>query len=107
MRQIINNMWGLTSSKNLTIDLGNNNILITDQSSILLSHPSFLVVNEENNKVEAVSDRANEMLEKTHSHLKPIKPLKRGAISDGESAKKNVKGTGAQSRSSFTARVRL
>ncbi len=84
-------MWGLTSSKNLAIDLGNNNTLITDHSSILLSQPSFLVVNEENNKVEAVGDKAYEMLEKTHSHLKPIKPLKGGVISDGESAKRMLK----------------
>jgi len=84
-------MWGLTSAKNLAIDLGNNNTLITDQSSILLSQPSFMVVNEENNKVEAVGDRAYEMLEKTHSHLKLIKPLKGGVISDGESAKKMLR----------------
>ncbi len=84
-------MWGLTSSKNLAIDLGNNNTLITDHSSILLSQPSFLVVNEENNKVEAVGDKAYEMLEKTHSHLKPIKPLKGGVISDGESAKRMLR----------------
>lgn len=84
-------MWGLTSSKNLAIDLGNNNTLLTDQSSILLSQPSFMVVNEENNKVEAVGDRAYEMLERTHSHLKSIKPLKGGVISDGESAKRMLK----------------
>lgn len=85
-------MWGLSSSRNLAIDLGNNNTLITDQSSsVLLSQPSFLVMNEENNKVEAVGDQAYEMLEKTHSHLKPVKPLKGGVISDGESAKKMLK----------------
>jgi rod shape-determining protein MreB and related proteins len=84
-------MWGLTSSKNLAIDLGNNNTLLTDQSTILLSQPSFMVINEENNKVEAVGDKAYEMMEKTHSHLKPIKPLKGGVISDGESAKKMLK----------------
>lgn len=84
-------MWGLTSSKNLAIDLGNNNTLMTDQSAILLSQPSLMVVNEENNKVEAVGDRAYEMLEKTHAHLKPIKPLKGGVISDGESAKKMLR----------------
>lgn len=84
-------MWGITSSKNLAIDLGNNNTLITNQSSILLSQPSFMVVNEDNNKVEAVGDKAYDMMEKTHSHLKPIKPLKGGVISDGESAKKMLK----------------
>jgi rod shape-determining protein MreB and related proteins len=84
-------MWGISSSKNLAIDLGNNNTLLTDQSAILLSQPSFMVVNEENNKVEAVGEKAYAMMEKTHSHLKPVKPLKGGVISDGESAKKMLK----------------
>lgn len=84
-------MWGISSSRNLAIDLGNNNTLLTDQSSILLSQPSFLVVNETNNQVEAVGDQAYAMMEKTHTHLKPIKPLKGGVISDGESAKKMLK----------------
>ncbi len=84
-------MWGMSLSKNLAIDFGNNNTLLTDQSSILLSQPSFMVINEVNNKIEAVGDKAYAMMEKTHSHLKPIKPLKGGVISDGESAKTLLK----------------
>lgn len=84
-------MFHLSSTKNLAIDLGNNNTLLTDQSSILLSQPSFMVINELNNKVEAVGDQAYDMLEKTHSNLKSIKPLKGGVISDGESAKRMLK----------------
>ncbi len=84
-------MWGSSSSKNLAIDLGNNNTLLTNQSSILLSQPSFLVINKDSNKVEAVGDKAYQMMEKTHSYLKPVKPLKGGVISDGESAKKMLK----------------
>jgi rod shape-determining protein MreB len=84
-------MWGISSTRNLAIDLGNNNTLLTDQSAILLSQPSYMVVNEENKKVEAVGDKAYEMLEKTHTHLKPVKPLKGGVISDGESAKMMLK----------------
>jgi rod shape-determining protein MreB and related proteins len=84
-------MFNLSSTKNLAIDLGNNNTLITDQSSLLLSQPSYMVVNELNNKIEAVGDQAYDMLEKTHSNLKPIKPLKGGVISDGESTKRMLK----------------
>jgi rod shape-determining protein MreB len=84
-------MFSLSSKKSLAIDLGNNNTLLTDQSTLLLSQPSFMVVNELNNKVEAVGDQAYDMLEKTHSNLKPIKPLKGGVISDGESAKRMLK----------------
>jgi rod shape-determining protein MreB and related proteins len=84
-------MWGISSNRNLAIDLGNNNTVLTDQSSILLSQPSFLVVDEESKRVAAVGDKAYEMLEKTHSNLKPIKPLKGGVISDGDSVKKMLK----------------
>ncbi len=80
-------MLNFPAFKNLAIDLGNNNTLLTDQSSILLSEPSVMVINRDNNKVEAVGDKAYEMFEKTHTHLKSIKPLKGGVISDGESAK--------------------
>ncbi|MBN8578884.1 MAG: rod shape-determining protein [Cytophagales bacterium] len=78
-------------SRNLAIDLGNNNTLLTDQHKILLSEPSVLVVNEHNHKVEAVGEKAYEMFEKTHENLKPVKPLKGGVISDGDSAKKLVR----------------
>ncbi len=84
-------MFGISSSKNLAIDLGNNNTLLTDQSSMLLRQPSFMVINEINNRVEAVGDQAYEMLEKTHTNLKSVKPLKGGVISDGESAKRMLK----------------
>lgn len=84
-------MFGSAPSRSMAIDLGNNNTLLTDQSSILLSQPSLLVINEENNKVEAVGDKAYEMFEKTHANLKPVKPMKGGVISDGDSARKMVK----------------
>ncbi len=80
-----------TSARNLALDIGNNNTLLTDQHNILLSQPSVLVINELNQKVEAIGDKAFEMLEKTHANLKSVKPLKGGVISDGESAKKLVK----------------
>jgi rod shape-determining protein MreB len=66
-------MFNFSSTKNLAIDLGNNNTLLSDQSTILLSQPSFMIVNELNNNVEAVGDEAYKMLEKTHSNLKPVR----------------------------------
>mgnify|MGYP006323314759 CR=1 FL=1 len=89
-------MFNFSSTKNLAIDLGNNNTLLSDQSTILLSQPSFMIVNELNNNVEAVGDEAYKMLEKTHSNLKPVKPLKGGVISDGESVKKMLKNLGPE-----------
>lgn len=83
-------MFFFKASQNLAIDLGNNT-LITDQTSLLLSQPSCMVVNEFNNMVEAVGDKAYDMLEKAQRHLKPIKPMKGGVISDVESAKRMLK----------------
>jgi len=80
-----------TPTRNLAFDIGNNNTLLADQHNILLSQPSVLVINELNHKVEAIGEKAFEMLEKTHANLKSVKPLKGGVISDGESAKKMVK----------------
>ncbi len=73
---------------NLGIDLGNTNTLVRDQTHLLLSEPSVLVVDSDNHHVEAVGEKAYQMLEKVHSHLRPIRPLKGGVISDAESAKK-------------------
>lgn len=78
----------LSRTRNLGIDLGNTNTLVIDQNHLLLSEPSVLVVDSENNHVEAVGEKAYQMLEKVHSHLRPIRPLKGGVISDGDSAKK-------------------
>jgi len=78
----------LHKSRNLAIDLGNSNTLLTDQKNVLLSQPSCLVINKNSNKVEAVGGAAYEMFEKTPWDLKSVKPLKGGVIADGESAKK-------------------
>jgi rod shape-determining protein MreB len=78
-------------TRNLGIDLGNTNTLVGDQNHLLLSEPSVLVVDNENNQIEAVGEKAYKMLEKVHSHLRPIRPLKGGVISDAESAKKMVR----------------
>jgi len=75
-------------NNNLAIDLGNSNTLLTDQTGVLLSQPSCLVINQNSHRVEAVGEVAFEMFEKTPADLKPIKPLKGGVIADGESTKK-------------------
>lgn len=78
-------------SGNLAIDLGNTNTLLRDQHHLLLSEPSVLIVDEDSHRIEAVGEQAYAMLEKTHHHLKPIRPLRGGVISDGESAKQMMR----------------
>lgn len=84
-------MFPFVSSQSLAIDFGNTNTLITNQHSLLLAQPTCLVVNETNNQLEAVGEKAYDMLEKVHHDLKAIRPLKGGVISDGESAKRMLK----------------
>ncbi|MGE0770929.1 MAG: rod shape-determining protein [Cyclobacteriaceae bacterium] len=75
-------------SKRIAIDLGNNNTLLADGDRVLLSEPSYIVLDENRKKVRAVGDEAYEIFEKNHRALIPVKPLRWGVIADYESAAK-------------------
>ncbi|MFN7260725.1 MAG: rod shape-determining protein, partial [Cyclobacteriaceae bacterium] len=63
-----------SKTQDLAIDLGNTNTLLRDQTHLLLSEPSVIVVDSNTQKVEAVGEQAYQMLEKTHSYLHSIRP---------------------------------
>jgi rod shape-determining protein MreB len=73
-------------NKSFAIDLGNNNTLLTDKENILLSQPSYIVFNKQNNAVKAVGNGAYDIYEKNHAELRTVRPLRWGVISDYESA---------------------
>jgi rod shape-determining protein MreB len=73
-------------SRNLGIDLGNNNTLLADCEQLLLSEPSFIVFDTNTNKVKAIGDQAFSIFGKNHEDLKPVQPLKWGVIADYNSA---------------------
>lgn len=77
-------------NKSFAIDLGNNNTLLTDETNILLSQPSYIVFNKNNNSVKAVGESAYDIFEKNHDELKAVKPLQWGVISDYESASRMI-----------------
>jgi len=77
-------------NKNVAIDLGNNNTVVSDQDRILLAQPSYIVFHTESNAVKAVGDKAFNIFEKNHEELRPIKPLKGGVIADYDSASKMI-----------------
>lgn len=77
-------------NKNVAIDLGNNNTVVSDQDGILLAQASYIVFDAESNAVKAVGDKAFNMYEKSHGELKPVKPLRCGVIADYESASKMI-----------------
>jgi rod shape-determining protein MreB len=75
----------LFNTRNLAIDLGNNNTLLSDCDGLLLSEPSYIVF-DNTNKVKAIGDKAFDIFGKNHEDLKPVQPLKWGVIADYNSA---------------------
>ena len=77
-------------NKNVAIDLGNNNTVVSDRNRILLAQPSYIVLDTESHVVKAVGERAYNMFEKNPGTLTPIKPLRAGVIADYDSASKMI-----------------
>jgi rod shape-determining protein MreB and related proteins len=74
------------SKRSLALDLGNTNTLVRDKHKLLVSEPSCIVFDTNNNEVKAVGEKAYSMFEKNHETLKPVRPLKGGVIADYNSA---------------------
>lgn len=77
-------------NKDVAIDLGNNNTVVSDKDKILLAQPSYIVFHTESNAVKAVGNKAFNIFEKNHEELRPIKPLRGGVIADYDSASKMI-----------------
>jgi len=72
-------------SNNLGIDLGTANTLVFVRGKgIILNEPSVVAMNTVSNKVLAVGDEAKEMIGRTPSSIKAIRPMKDGVIADFE-----------------------
>lgn len=71
------------NSKDIGIDLGTANVLVTIKGKgIVLNEPSVIAVNSANEEVIATGYEAKEMLGKTPSTIKAIRPLKDGVIAE-------------------------
>ena len=77
-------------NRNVAIDLGNNNTVVSDSKGILMAQASYIVFDAGSHTVKAVGDKAFNMFEKSHGELRPIKPLRGGVIADYESASKMI-----------------
>ncbi len=74
-------------SNNIGIDLGTANTLVyVPGKGVIVNEPSVVAINQKTGRVVAVGNEAREMLGKTPMHLKAIKPLVDGVISDFEVA---------------------
>ena len=72
-------------SNDIGIDLGTANTLVYFRGrGIVINEPSIVAVNEKTGRVVAVGSVAKQMLGRPPSHIKAIKPLVDGVISDFE-----------------------
>ena len=78
-------------NKDIAIDLGNTNTIVSDNCRILLSQPSYIVLDPESQAVRAVGEKAYNMFEKNPESLLPVKPMKGGVIADYNSAIKMIR----------------
>ena len=76
-------------SNDLAIDLGTANTCVFMRGKgIVLSEPSIVAINNNNDQVEAVGNEAKEMLGRTPGNITAIKPMRDGVIADFEAAEK-------------------
>ncbi len=72
-------------SNDIGIDLGTSNTLVYLKGhGIVINEPSVVAVNIKTNQILAVGEKAKEMLGRTPGHIRAIRPLVDGVISDFE-----------------------
>lgn len=75
----------LIFSNDIAIDLGTTNTLVYVQGrGIVINEPSVVAVNDKTHQVVAVGKDAKTMLGKTPPHIRTVRPLSHGVISDFE-----------------------
>ena len=81
---MLNRFWG-AFSHDVGIDLGTANTLVYVRGKgIVINEPSVVAVNIKTNQILAVGGEAKEMLGRTPGHIKAVRPLVDGVISDFE-----------------------
>src|SRR6478609_3113711 len=79
-------------TSDIAIDLGTANTLIIYKDKIVVDQPSIVAIDKVANKVLAIGHEAMQMHEKTHDHIKTIRPLKEGVIADFQAAELMIRG---------------
>lgn len=70
-------------SKDIGIDLGTANILVTLQGKgVILREPSVVAIDIKTGEIKATGTEAKEMLGRTPEQIKAVRPLKHGVIAD-------------------------
>ncbi|MCL2350204.1 MAG: rod shape-determining protein [Defluviitaleaceae bacterium] len=97
-------------NKDLGIDLGTANTLVfVKGKGIVMSEPSVVAVNTENQEVLAVGSEAKMMIGRTPGNIIAIRPMKDGVIADYETTQAMLKYfiRKAVSKNVFTSRPRV
>jgi rod shape-determining protein MreB len=79
-------------TSDIAIDLGTANTLIIYKDKIVVDQPSIVAIDKIANRVIAIGHEAMQMHEKTHDHIKTIRPLKEGVIADFQAAELMIRG---------------
>jgi rod shape-determining protein MreB len=75
----------LLFSNDIAIDLGTANTLVyVGGRGLVINEPSVVAVNDKTHQVVAVGKEAKTMLGKTPAHIRVVRPLEHGVISDFE-----------------------
>ncbi len=81
---MLEKLYKLTSN-DIGIDLGTSNTLVyLKGQGIVINEPSVVAVNVKTNQILAVGTHAKEMLGRTPGHIRAVRPLVDGVISDFE-----------------------
>jgi len=76
----------------IAIDLGTANTLIIHNGEIVVEEPSIIAMDSLTGKVISVGREAMQMHEKTHEHIKTLRPLRDGVIADFRAAEFMIRG---------------
>ena len=79
-------------TQELAIDLGTANTLVIEDGQIVIDEPSIVAIDIRTGQPIAVGKRAMQMHEKTHQHIKTVRPLKDGVIADFQAAENLIEG---------------
>lgn len=77
-------------TKELAIDLGTANTLIIQDGKVVIDEPSIVAIDRRTGNTIAVGTKAMQMHEKTHEHIKTVRPLKDGVIADFQAAESMI-----------------
>lgn len=79
-------------SKDIGMDLGTSNILLTIKGKgIVLNEPAVVAINRQTNQIVATGHEAKEMLGRTPEQIRAVRPMKDGVIADFTAAQLMIK----------------